>query len=265
MIRPNHSRGFTLLLLVVVVVGAYLAIDLARRGVGAPARVLPHNTLARMQNIEASLTSYVALAGRLPCPAAGTAGTGRAVPEATTDNCTNRDGVVPWATLGLSREDAYDGWGRLISYRVFDGTYGLTKDGGASMIDCDRLGTTADVRPTDHQCETGSPRTQDSKFVTGKGLSLTENGAPVSQVAFALVSHGPSGYGAFLDGGQRMQMPAIGSSELANTSDFGGFVISNASQPSIAPSDPAHYDDVVRYMQIESLIRSAGRGPRDWP
>lgn len=65
---------------------------------------------------------------RLPCPASGAAGDG--VATACSDT-TNNVGTVPWATLGLSEDDAIDAYGNVIVYAMsVSGGAGQSVGGG---------------------------------------------------------------------------------------------------------------------------------------
>ena len=167
--RSRQLGGIALAMIVtlLVVAATTLAIRMARQ---VEARTQQQQlTQTRMLRIQAALHAFAASQGRLPCPANGAQDTGLAVPAVAVVTCTNRNGAVPWVSLGLQADDALDGWGRKISYRVPDGPNGLTNTGSI-----------------------GSPGTV--------GLSVNDAGAPKPQQAWVLISHGASGLGAWQQG-----------------------------------------------------------------
>ena len=125
--RRLRQLGGALLAMVatlLVAASATLAIRMAAQVGDRTERFV--QTQSQMQRIRLALHAFAASHGRLPCPANGALDTGAAAPNAATTLCTSRDGTVPWATMGLSPDDALDAWGRKISYRVYDGAAGMT-------------------------------------------------------------------------------------------------------------------------------------------
>lgn len=235
-------------------------------------------TQAHMQRIQLALHAFAASHGRLPCPANGALDTGLAAPNAATTLCTSRNGIVPWATLGLSREDSLDAWGRKISYRVPDGAAGVTIAQGASMSDCDTV-EAAPTAPTGpgFQCTAAhdvmpgpGPNTYLDPTLR-PGLTVRVSGANQNQMAWVLISHGASGQGAWLTGGARMTLPAS-ADELANTQAPSTppaatqvYVQREENVADLDPlSSPAHFDDLLMFERIDTLARAAGRQARDW-
>ncbi len=224
------------------------------------------------------MIQFVAVNGRLPCPADGTIDTGienlaDPNPQIGAANCTTLLGTVPWRTLGISQDTALDAWAQKISYRVFHGPTGLTRTDGASMADCDASETGLGIPlPGNGLCD---PITRDNtpeQFLAGKGLSFDDKGSITSGVAYVLISHGPTGRGAYLPGGNQTALP-----NAANVPERGNatndtlipaqrtFYARGFSDTSMSPDEPNHFDDLTRFMRIEELARKAGRGPRDWP
>ena len=142
------------------------------------------------------------------------------------------DGTVPWVTLGLQKDDAVDGWNRKISYRVFAGSTALP-------------------------------------YVTV--LKINDTGLK-QNLAWVLISHGPTGYGAWLLKGdsplpaKRMPMPSnvavvpLTPDEFTNTQS--GAVTTFVKKPrnvvDLLPTQAAFFDDVVRYKTLAKLKAEAG-------
>jgi hypothetical protein len=289
----QRQGGFMMMVVIVVIMMIALTALVSMTGdlvAGAGRRFSATNdTLSRIQK---AVVGFAATYQRLPCPAAPTGATNPGWPDdvsplalPASSTCAFPNGVVPWNALGLSQEQATDEWGRLISYRVYDGAVGLTQDGGASAINCDTDNlTTPRVEPTAAGlCNTVNNKhdTLRSDFITytsfgttpsfDKGLNVHDFGptpavANVPNVAFVLISHGPSGAGGYLPNGIQMTMPAADARDFANTRAAPAFFISQgASSADIAAGTTGHYDDVVSYLKIADLLIQAKQDARDWP
>jgi hypothetical protein len=305
--RQSRQRQRGLALMVMVVLIAFVALGILISKTGELAASVGRQFSATndtQSNIQRALISFAGAYGRLPCPAIpiGAANPGwpddvtpLALPASST--CAQSYGVVPWNALGLSREQVMDEWGRLISYRVYDGPIGLTQDMGASALNCDTSNfnvadgsTTQRVEPTaSGLCDNvdGKHHTLRSDFINftnfggttptfSKGLNVhdfgtTANVANVSNVAYVLVSHGPSGLGGYLPPvppglGTRMPMPASDARDYDNTRTSPAFFIKQAASASgVAAGTTGHYDDIVSYLTIADLLKLANRDARDWP
>ena len=252
-------------------------------------------TNASMENVRKALVDFVALNGRLPCPSSGLLADGQPVPQIPSVNCTNTNGTVPWSVLGLSSEQVLDAWGRRLSYRVYAGNTGLTIADGADMTNCDTdIAAPALPAAPNRLCRGAHTTTSDPASMIGflayrPGLAVYDDArAPptVTRLGFVLISHGPTGQGAWLPGGARLALPlATNPVERANTQ----VLAIGSAPPAVCPMTPAsvplpptchnrlvssdktidtpatnHFDDLVVYMTITDLISAAGRGPRDW-
>lgn len=249
-------------------------------------------TVQRMDSLEKALKAYTVTHARLPCPAKGNAlatdaDFGLSSPNAATATCTNPDGIVPWRTLGISQSEAMDGWGRFISYRVpvdtaAPVTAGMTNVNAADMTNCDTV-EPSPVAPTApaFAC-TASLNVLNTAFMdvaVRPGLTVRVNDTDQPQIAWALISHGPSGLGAWRSGQNPasrvcglQQMPPANSDECNNTLALPAFfvqrppeVLAAGGQPLNPAVDINHFDDVVRTLGIPVLIASTGRMARDWP
>lgn len=204
-------------------------------------------TLGRMDRIEAALEAYKAVNGVLPCPAAvnlqptdsgfGVAATHNgaspgscisggapdAVDEKTTSPAVSF-GAVPVRTLGLAEEDAFDGYTRLFSYHV---SLPSVFDGSAGVIQV--------------QDAAGSVET--------------------TIAAYAIVSHGQNGHGAYLRGGKRYNQNSTNAAEqencdcnssaveLANPNDYetrGHILVRDTA----SGEGTARFDDLIRFGPI---------------
>lgn len=259
-------------------------------------------TEAHMRRIQEALVNFASLNQRLPCPAdgSGTDGAEAATPAGPPtagspvafSTCTFTDGVVPWTTLALRQPEALDGWGRRISYRVFSGTSGVTQlryvslavppriVGGVSNIDCNAsLGAPIDnaldggdyCKPATGPAPGGSPPPNTpAQYLAAPGrgpmLVVQDQGATRNGLAFVLVSHGETGYGAFSAQGGigRTQSPSGAGKEIVNAGAGGEYWIQSHSPPDIDVSNAAHFDDVVVYMTFSELVARANLKARSY-
>src|SRR6185312_672973 len=174
--RPQRGAGgifvFILLLLAMVFIAAMFTLSNTSSSVD-----LRKQTATSLANAAAALEQFASQSGRLPCPADPTLDTGLAVPNNASVNCTNPTGTLPWATIGMRRDDAIDAWGWKIGYRVYSGNGGMTQANGASMVNCDTVQALNPVGLDGNglcQVVAGRHDTPDTTFVAGKGLSVND-------------------------------------------------------------------------------------------
>lgn len=290
--RQRH-RGFMILVVVALIMIIALTALVTMTGelvAGAGRRLsATEGTLTRVQK---ALVLFASTHQRLPCPAKPSGAMNPGWPDDVSPlalpanaSCAFPAGVVPWGALGLTQEDVTDEWGRLISYRVYDGQFGLTQSNGASAINCDTDNVnTQNVEPTaTGLCnnQSGTHDTLRSHFITyttfgttpsfDKGLNLHDFGpdpnvANVPNVAFVLISHGPSGLGAYTANGTQLSGIATGARDYANTQAAPSFFIRQAtSSADVSPGSAGHFDDLVGYLKIADLLTLAKQDARDWP
>lgn len=248
-----------LLVMALLLVAFFAAYTISRIGSSGDAR---EDTRKRLAKAGTALERYAAANSRLPCPANPALATGTEV-TATASTCSNPDGTLPWATLGLNQDDGLDGWGRKVSYRVYTGAAGsLTQPGGASMVDCDTTELNPQGTDANGLCRASHDTTPD-QFVAGKGLMLTDFGVAHNDVAYIVMSHGATGLGAWTVAGTQMDMPA--GAERNNTNANGPFTIQAFSDPDTGATSAQHFDDQLAYAGIADLARRAGLYARNWP
>lgn len=287
----QRQRGSMLLIVVatIMVIALIVLVNMVGELTAAQGRRLStsDSTLSRIQ---AALVSFAATHQRLPCPAASAGAVAPGWPDdinslaaPATSTCVFPGGVVPWSALGLSKDDVTDVWGNLISYRVYDGQFGLTQANGASAINCDtdNFPRQQRVEPTTAGlCDSSTYDTLRSDFITyttfgttpsfDKGLNVHDFGpnpvaANVPNVAYVLIIHGPSGLGGYTSGGTRLSMPATDARDYANTQSSPSFFIRQAVSDASTPSGTTgHFDDIVYYLKIADLLRLAKQDARDW-
>jgi len=133
----RRQRGIALAVFVLILVALFGAFILSQT-LSAPGKRLESAT--RMNSVfltlQEAIVRFAQTNKRLPCPALGSLSTGVADPPGAAIDCTSSVGVLPWVSLGLPASAATDEWGRLISYRVFDGATGFTRPNGLLLDDC---------------------------------------------------------------------------------------------------------------------------------
>lgn len=272
--RQQHSGSVMIMMIVVMLIltaasvfGTRLLSVLSRQSGQSNA------TVSSLEAARKGLVNFVSVNGYLPCPADGSLDTGVSNPVGATTACNRSNGTLPWATLGLNQAASLDGWSRKISYRVYQGQTGLTIAGGADMSNC-KIDPPAPAAPAapGRLCALAHTTSGDPTSPIGflsnayrPGLSFSDLGTPVSQVGFVLISHGETGYGAWLLGGGRMPLPPAGNvAEFANTQVGATYYRQTYSDKTVVPTANNHFDDETVYMTIADVINQAGRKARTW-
>lgn len=273
------NRGAVLAIVILLIAGllvAFLTLGLLPSSRKLDARATHRAALAV---VDEALVRFAQVNQRLPCPANGGSGTstdGTEDPSSGATDCPTPVGPVPWTTLGLPRTAATDPHGRLYSYRVYDGASGFTRANGLKLSDC-LDDDDAEVLPLSGSvCNSLTHENTRSDFfcvtVSGasctaaKGLTVDDRGTSKSRLAYVLLSHGASGYGAFLpEPTVTMTAPTAGGKEAINASDSTTYWILDVNDTTVAPDNVNHFDDVLSYKNVNDLVAAAKLGGRPWP
>ena len=299
----RKSRGFSLveIAIVLAILGFVLTIGLQATGA-----YLSHErrkvSLARVAGLDVALANYVAVQGRLPCPADGALPLGDAnlgLERREADGTClvvagipimNR-GVVPWVTLGLTETEALDGWNTRISYRTIKDVaappnLGFTSNRALDATGCDPGGAAARAAVTVggqsvETCAAGctlatlAACTSPTNFVTGRGLSVRSDVAPLgillmdpaalTGAAYVLISHGENRGGGYDSSGTlQAGTPANGVLEAPNANNQALPVLPAAfiDAPFNDSDGAARFDDIVSRPTLMTLLVKAGLAPR---
>jgi prepilin-type N-terminal cleavage/methylation domain-containing protein len=116
--RKALLAGFSLveMAVVVVIMGIMMALGLKTLRATQESAAWSE-TKAKQDRIKTALVSFLRTNGRLPCPDTAATPTGIETSAGCSTPATGY-GVLPWATLGLGREAAVDGWQNFYTYRV---------------------------------------------------------------------------------------------------------------------------------------------------
>jgi prepilin-type N-terminal cleavage/methylation domain-containing protein len=213
-------------------------------------------TREKMKTIEKAIYGFFALNNRLPCSADPTLAvissnsgqeycTGTksykvtSTPSGFTTDTSDQyviAGSVPVDDLFLPKEFLYDGWNNKFEYVV---TRALAGSGAGY----------------------GVPSTLNNIYNTNMGLITINDGALASIVnnaAFAIISHGKNGYGAWNSNGNVMSFPASpNAQEKVNSSSQTGWSASLVAK--LFPTITDHvFDDIVIYSTKNQLVQGAG-------
>lgn len=209
------QRGFTLLELSIVlaIIGVILSGALAIV-IGSLQATQYNKTVERMDAIEKALLSYAIASNRIPCPSdltlttasavygleAGASAGGTATGECVTGMTPaanfkaasgTEEGGVPTRALQLPDDTMYDGWGRKFRYAV-DPTVTASNALPASVYSsCSASATAITVNDA-----TGAART--------------------TNAAYALISHGANGHGAYTSNGVVVNAGSVNTDEQTN-------------------------------------------------
>lgn len=276
--RERGVVGVVVLGILAVVMAAFVAAyALSRMTGGGGDR---DATMDRLAAAQRKLDEFAAAQRRLPCPADPTIDTGDeglTAPNAATCTANAQAGTLPWKALGMNRTESFDAWGRKISYRVYQGNNGsLVQPGAVDMTQCDTVEPSAgDTTPkaggAGGLCVSNVDpllrSTSVVQFLAGKALQFTEMGTARANVAYVVLSHGPSGLGGWSASNVQLPQPP-GQDERDHLNAAGPFIIRQVSTPEVQEKGAGlngDYDDLVVYRTLPDLVKLAGLEARDWP
>jgi prepilin-type N-terminal cleavage/methylation domain-containing protein len=248
----KRQTGFTLIEIAVVV---FLIGLLAAMGISALTAQLSNAAISatkkKQDTIKDALITYLGKNKRLPCPAIDNSGVEAprniAIPLGD-PNCQGNFGIVPYATLDLTKSAALDGWENFFSYAVtpqWTMTYsniapvagGTTSNIGANAFNAGSTG----IHPVNDRAST-SPYT---------AIPVTTNAVVV------IVSHGKNGSGALTSKSTPNFPPGFGTDELANApvspwSFPAAFYQREYTEVDVLPYGA--YDDVLQWFSAKDML-----------
>jgi prepilin-type N-terminal cleavage/methylation domain-containing protein len=263
------SHGFTLveMAVVLVIIGFILS-----AGLKVASSVLStsasSSTISNMNAIEQSLVSYLRSNGKLPCPDTAFIPTGISPASCSSPQDTSPSaqgyGVVPWVTLGLSRDIALDGFGNFITYRVSNGPGSPIQKNDKSIASAYKANqdwTTNTITGKNNNSFDILSITSDKSDASGyKTIEIQhkDEAGNLSTITYnaivVLFSHGKNGYGAKTVKGATIDSSHAGAYEIINnTNGSVTFITGAAVDSSSAPGGA--FDDVIRHMSPNDLLQ----------
>lgn len=232
--RRLGSKGFTLaeMAIVVLLIGIMLTLGLGILKAQADSAAYSA-TVKKQAVVKDAMVTYLRNNWRLPCPDTNVTPPGPDGAEnrvgAVTTACTANFGVIPYATLGLPREMALDGWGNYMSYHI-------------------------PFLPV------ANDWTRTANFNPAALGTLTVNSAPATPITTSamavIVSHGKNGYGAYTVKGTRNILPTtadpLALDEQENTNANLIYVKREYTEAPAAVGGA--FDDVVMFLQTADLL-----------
>ena len=255
----RQARGFSLVEMAVVtlLIGIFLTMGLAAFRATQESQAVSQ-TINKQNAIKDALIGYLRRNGRLPCAdidfAAPDGIENRSTAGSPTTPCATtpsnaRFGIVPYATLGLARDAAVDGWGNFFSYQV------------SNAFPPDTF--TPPTNPPGNYNPTPNAPNRDWTLAlnlrSGNMGELTVNDRDAAGTVFAaatsvvavIVSHGPNGFGAYTISGTRNSLPG-GVDELENTNGDTTYVRRTATTDDAATGGA--FDDRVMFLTADDLL-----------
>jgi len=221
-----------IIIAMIISIAAFSALAVFMSKYSGPTRELEREqaALSKQAIAREALFVYFNRNTNLPCPDTDLDGDRDAADE-TAQPCTTSTltgtltGTLPWSTLGISREDAIDAYGRYYTYVVLANP--------AERAVCETV-----VNGYDSSVSyPGSSVDQTSLEVREIGQSAGAG----SYVRFAVISHGKNGLGGTTSSGTAMGAPVSGSSEEDNV-DVTDVVYSG---PYNATNGATYFDDAI--------------------
>lgn len=242
--RWNH-KGFTLAEMAVVVLLIGIAMAMGLKMVTSTLQNSANSeTKSKQERIRIALVSHLRTHERLPCPDS------KATPDGNESatcnaNATQGYGVVPWLTLGLSKNDVLDGWGNYFTYKVANRRpAAVAKDWTTTPATTTRSFNVGEL-------------THPSNALTIQELNAAGNALvnTSTQAVVVILSHGKNGFGAETTKGTNMpNPPAANLGEITNnTANTAIFVKRPYTDSTTVFNGP--FDDLVDYMTPKDLLQ----------
>jgi prepilin-type N-terminal cleavage/methylation domain-containing protein len=261
--RMKRQAGFTLIeiAMVMLIIGLVLSTV-----VGMSVALIKSSritaTKQRMDLAKTALINFIAHNNRLPCPAVPTLPpltAGLPTPGYGAEAVTSLPGVLPvvcnvalanvvvapvftgilpWASLGLTDENAADGYYNRFTYRVAQSaTVTISAQTVAGLRGSITVHSTA-------------PATMGAAPIGNQTNNCTPAGQAVNPCAAValIMSHGANGFGAYTNSGG-MMTASTGADEIQNANGSSAFVMRDFSD---APLNP--FDDIVMPLTANNLL-----------
>lgn len=207
------------------------------------------STRDRQQTIEETLRTYLAANGRLPCPASPVAspitGVENPLPINPVAPCTTNPGIVPYATLGLARDAALDGWDRFFVYEVADSTCASNNWTSVTLFPSGSSGV-----KTYHDGKTGCITVVDNP----QGDADTTNDLTRTGIVAVVVSNGANGFGGVTTKGQVVPFDAGDTTNFREQNNIPTHPAKVTNTYQAEPINLSGFDDLVMEISKDGLL-----------
>lgn len=288
--RAMRETGFTLVeIAVVIVVLSLLLAMIAGIGTAMVGQQRREATRQRLAGVETAIALFASQNLRLPCPADGRlAGTNAnaGLEQFAAGACnvggvagSQQHGVLPWRALGLSEQDATDGWGNRLTYRVHSDFVAAP---AMNLTFCDPGGTKTPRQALASPGGYCDPACTAATFPAGCTMpsAVTANAGievrnlagsrimdpalnPSTGAAYVVVSHGENGKGAYNAQGTLQGSGWVGGVEDEERKNDASLAIAaHYIDDFFVDSGAVHFDDFVLRPSILTVATKAQLGPR---
>ena len=253
MTKIKSQRGFTLIEMAVVLVlfGIIASMGMKIAGVTME-NIAVSDTKSKAETIKIALIGYLRTNGRLPCPDIASVPTGTA--PATCTTAALGYGVVPWLTLGLSKDAALDGWHNFFTYRVANNGAASPAPATPAVLRANNAYQDWTVKSSSgfNILSINSPNSGGYTALQINSRNLADTVTAITYNAVVVIySHGKNGLGATTSKGTT-NTASTGADELVNGTAGATVFIVRDSADSVAGGA---YDDVVSYMTSQDLLQ----------
>ena len=203
-------------------------------------------TRIKQERIKTVLLGFLRTNGRLPCPDIAAAPTGTA-PVTCNANAAQGYGVIPWVTLGISRNDVLDGWGNYFTYKVANRRpAAVIKDWTTTPASTTTSYTIGELSHPSTAFTINELNTAGTAF---KVPPLT------TQAVVIILSQGKNGFGSInASGTTNANPPAANAGEVTNnTAATTTFVRRPYTELATAFNGP--FDDIVEFMTPKDVLQ----------
>ncbi len=263
-LSPWNYKGFTLAeMAIVVLIGSIMLTMGVKIWFVQLTNMAYSETKSKQENIKTALINYLRTTGTLPCPDRTATPDGREDrPNGTAPNTTctgnNGYGVVPYASLGLSRNDVLDGWGNYFTYRVANmaapaapATPAVPRANASNQNWTVRAGASAFNITSLNSPNTGGFRSLriDQRNSAGVLTRIAYNAVAI------IYSHGKNGFGAETTKGNSVAAPPATNTDEVTNNAAGSFTFVVRDVNDSATALGGSYDDIVMFLTPKDVLQ----------
>lgn len=247
------QRGFTLVEMAVVLVLVGIVSSMGMKIVGATLENVAYSdTKTKAEKIKVALTGFLRTNGRLPCPDILTPPTG--IEPAGCATAASGYGVVPWLSIGLTKDTAMDGWNNFYTYRVANINFAPANVSVTAVPRANNTYQNWTIKSASgfNILSINSPTTGGYTALQIDRRDLADAVTPVAYNAVAVIySHGKNGLSAITAKGTPNTASAAADEMVNSGAGATRFII----RDSVDSVQSGAYDDFVAYMTPQDLLQ----------